>query len=116
MYINLSFNHTDWCQLENPDLNQALINWYESDGYIGQHSDNTQPLKKDSEIYSFSFGPAAKTFILEPKSESSDKYTVKLQHNSLVIMGGTCQSTHYHSVPKQHDINKRINVTFRCFK
>ncbi len=107
------------CQQQiNSDLNQCLINWYESDGSIGKHSDDTRQLKPDSEILSFSFGPASKTFILEPKNKYLNKkiYHIILQHNSLIIMGGKCQETHYHSVPKSIDCNRRLNVTFRCFK
>ena len=51
----------------NPDLNQSLVNWYDSDGCIGKHSDDTRQLKVNSEIFSFSFGPAVRTLVLEPK-------------------------------------------------
>ena len=109
----------------NPDLNQSLVNWYESEGSIGKHSDDKKQLKEDSDIFSFSFGPAKRTFILEPKnsdkvSVNKKKYHVSVNHNTLVIMGGKCQSTHAHSVPKVNEIDRangrRVNVTFRCFK
>lgn len=103
----------------NPFLNQSLVNWYEPDGSIGKHSDDTKQLRPDSEIFSFSFGPATRTFILEPKKKdlNSKIYHIKLEHNTFIIMGGKCQQTHYHSVPKvNNDFNRRLNVTFRCFK
>ena len=112
----------------NPDLNQSLVNWYEMDGSIGKHSDDTRQLKTNSEIFSFSFGPAKRTFTLEPKQnkqkskKEETKYNKQLEHNTLVIMGGECQTTHCHSVPKKNgNINnavneRRLNVTFRCFK
>jgi alkylated DNA repair dioxygenase AlkB len=109
----------------NPDLNQSLINWYEFDGSIGKHSDDTKQLKENSEIFSFSFGPGKRTFILEPKKnkDKENTYKIQLEHNTLVIMGGQCQLTHSHSVPKLNNINlndktnqRRLNVTFRCFK
>ena len=31
---------------------------------------------------------------------SNKSYRIELEHNSLLIMGGKCQETHYHSVPK----------------
>jgi alkylated DNA repair dioxygenase AlkB len=109
-----------YCQQNlNSNLNQCLVNWYESDGSIGKHSDDTKQLKPDSEIFSFSFGPATRTFILEPKKKDVNKkiYHIQLEHNTFVIMGGKCQQTHYHSVPKcNNDFNRRLNVTFRCFK
>ena len=106
----------------NADLNQSLLNWYECGGSIGKHSDDTRQLKENSDIFSFSFGPAKRNFILEPKKVDSNqhKYNILLEHNTLVVMGGKCQQTHAHSVPKVKSSDKmngrRINVTFRCFK
>lgn len=101
------------------NLNQCLANWYESDGYIGKHSDDTRQLIDDSEIFSFSFGPAIRKFMLEPKKKMNG-LTVKvmLEHNILVVMGGKCQITHDHSVGKILDNvdARRLNLTFRCFK
>lgn len=107
-----------WAKLRNTNLNQSLINWYESDGGIGKHSDDTRSLMKDSDVYSFTFGPASRTFILEPRDPRERyQYHLHAEHNTLIIMGGKCQSTHQHSVPKVYnDNNRRINVTFRCFK
>ena len=120
----------------NAALNQSLVNWYECDGSIGRHSDDTRQLKDHSDVFSFSFGPAKRTFILEPKkpkkpkkkgSDNDDnddnamtKYHIRLEHNTLVVMGGQCQQTHAHSVPKVNAGDKlsgrRLNITFRCFK
>lgn len=115
----------DYCKENyNKNLSQALVNWYEPDGSIGKHSDDTTQLLTDSEIFSFSFGPANRQFILEPKDKSTNynKYYVQLTHNTLVIMGGKCQKYFYHHVPKQNDKDgknddgRRLNATFRCFK
>lgn len=104
----------------NENLNQSLVNWYEKDGSIGKHSDDTKQLQADSEIFSYSFGPASKVFILQPKNtEDNIKFYVHISNNTLIIMGGKCQSTHLHSVPKvinePNNDGRRINVTFRCF-
>lgn len=108
------------CKKINPLLNQSLVNWYEADGSIGKHSDDTRQLIADSEIFSFSFGPAIRTFIIEPKKKNDKTQKtchIELIHNTFIIMGGKCQQTHYHSVPKVYnDNNRRLNVTFRCFK
>lgn len=115
----------DFAHSMNSDLNQSLVNWYEHDGAIGKHGDETRQLIEKSDIFSFSFGPALRTFILEPKfkaiNEINQTYHVKLEHNVLVIMGGDCQKTHLHSVPKVYcngdkKNNRRLNITFRCFK
>ena len=112
----------------NPDLNQSLFNWYESNGSIGKHSDDTRQLKYNSDIFSFSFGPSKRTLILEPIKDKNEptikanKYYIQLEHNTLIIMGGRCQTTHRHSVPKKNETitnsqnERRLNVTFRCFK
>lgn len=114
------------CQLHNPELNQSLINWYEHDGYIGKHSDDTKQLLPNSEIFSLSFGPSKRRFIIEPKDKRDNSQLtlqIELEHNTMIIMGGKCQVTHYHSVPKknlglfnQKISERRLNVTFRCFK
>ena len=101
----------------NPDLNQSLVNWYDIGGSIGKHSDDVRQLKPHSDIFSFSFGPAIRTFILEPKNkEINSTYHIRVEDNTMIIMGGHCQMTHFHSVPKVKDnTDRRINVTFRCF-
>lgn len=113
----------DWCNKEynDPDINQALVNWYEEDGSIGKHSDDTRQLKANSSIYSFSFGPFVnKQFFLEPKDTNElQSYCVNLVHNTLLVMCGECQKTHYHRVPKtppNGQDQRRVNVTFRCFE
>ena len=115
----------DYCRQLKPELNQSLINWYEHDGSIGKHSDDTRQLLPDSEIFSLSFGPGKRRFIIEPKvkDDKSSSYLIELEHNTMVIMGGKCQQTHYHSVPmkkiglfQSRQNERRLNVTFRCFK
>ena len=106
----------------NPNLNQSLVNWYEYDGSIGKHSDDIRQLQDNSDIFSYSFGPAIRHFILEPKNKDLNDpiFHIKLEHNTLVVMGGQCQTTHIHHVPKNKsgDIitGRRLNITFRCFK
>lgn len=118
----------EYCRQLRPELNQSLINWYEHDGSIGKHSDDTRQLLPDSEIFSLSFGPGKRIFVVEPKNKNDDQYSkfhVEVEHNTLVIMGGKCQQTHYHSVPKKSSSigffqsgqsERRLNITFRCFK
>lgn len=106
-------------KLREPRLNQALVNWYEDDGYIGFHSDNTRPLVPNSPIFSYSYGPAIREFHL--KSKASNKVELKyiLQHNRLIIMKGGCQERYLHSAIKSRvrdgENGRRINLTFRCF-
>ena len=93
-----------------------MINWYEPNGNIGKHSDDTRQLKYDSDIISLSFGAANRIFILKQKSVNQSEFHVHLENNTLVIMDGKCQSTQYHLVPKSKSGGRRLRVTFRCFK
>lgn len=106
----------DWCLERSPTLNGCLVNWYENENdYIGPHSDNESSLVVDSEIFSFSFG-ATREFVMIPK-KGGLRHTVQLRDNTVVIMGGTCQRTHKHTVPKSKvPCGRRINITFRSFR
>jgi len=110
----------EWCQKFDPDLNGCLVNWYDSgQSYIGAHSDNTEPLKRGSNIWTISLG-ATRKMLFEPKKNiNSTKKEVSLTNGTVVIMGGTCQETHKHSIPKTPKkviSGKRISITFRAFK
>lgn len=110
----------------SPDVNQVLVNWYDSNGSIGLHSDDTRQLKHHSNIFSITLGPAVRNFILEPRDRSFEscrgkEYAIKVWHNTMLIMAGACQETHRHAVPRHCNTagvsnQRRINVTFRCKK
>jgi alkylated DNA repair dioxygenase AlkB len=107
------------------EVNGCLINWYEPEHYIGAHSDDEKSIIPGSSIFSLSWG-ASRIFRLEPKKkkgeeeEEKKKKKVKtdfvLNDGDLLIMGGTCQVTHKHSLPKSAKCSqRRINFTLRSF-
>ncbi len=102
-------------------LNNCLMNWYESGNhYIGLHSDNEPELYPHSPILTLSLG-ATRTFRLAPKSNMRNRQQhcldVEVAHGDLLIMGGTTQTTHLHSVTKTLRCpNPRISVTMRCMR
>ncbi len=98
------------------DYNMCLVNWY-PDGahYIGPHSDDEKQLVVGSSIASLSWG-ATRKFKLKAKYTSGLDLDIVLEDGDLVIMGGDCQKTHKHSVPKCKCDEERINFTFRVFK
>ena len=98
------------------NLNGIVVNWYDEGHYIGPHSDKEKQLVPDMPIYSFSFGWSRDFDLIPIGKPKSFKTRVLLNHNSLIIMGGTCQKTHKHAVPKRKRCGKRINITLRCFK
>lgn len=109
----------NWVVHMESTVNGVLINWYQDGNhYIGYHSDATKGLKS-TKIWSFSFGQERKFYL---KSKSTDIVTeLSMPDNSLIIMCGTTQSTHKHSVPKisgkkGENMGRRINITFRSFE
>jgi alkylated DNA repair dioxygenase AlkB len=101
---------------ENKDkkLNGVVVNWYDQGHYIGKHRDGESDLVPGMPIYSFSYGESRDFFLYSDKDGS--KTHVCLHHNTMIVMGGTCQKTHKHAVPKRKDSGRRINITLRCFK
>lgn len=97
-------------------FNMAFLNWYvNGESYIGFHSDDETQLIKDSPIYCFSFG-ATRDFRFKDKNTNETIVTIPLENNSLIVMGGKCQSTHKHSVPKRLKVkHPRISITLRKF-
>jgi alkylated DNA repair dioxygenase AlkB len=103
-------------KIEQGFFNMALVNWYnDGDDYIGFHSDDESQLINNSPIYCFSYG-CQRDFILKSKYLKDEKLKLTLENNSLVIMGGTCQKTHQHSIPKRKNKTRRISITLRQFK
>lgn len=119
-----------WLNLANQQYeagyNQALINWYEPEHYIGLHSDDEGQLLKNNKgeltVYSISLQPIGqpRIFRLKPKGGGKDRLDIVAENGLVLVMGGLCQKTHKHCVPKlsktkQALSNQRINLTFRCF-
>lgn len=93
--------------------NSVLINWYEDGGeYIGYHSDKTDHLVPNSNIYGISFGSER---IMRFKNKI-DATTIdfKLEDNSIINMIGGCQSVFQHSIIQTKKVcGRRISLTFR---
>ena len=104
-------------------FNMALLNWYQDGNhYIGYHSDDERQLVQsptgDSVVFSVSLGQK-RTLSLRP-IEKGETLQVKMANCSVLVMGGRCQKTHKHAVPKVagakgQKLGRRINLTFRIF-
>ncbi len=97
----------------NESFNSCLLNLYH-DGSEGMawHSDGEKDLKKNGAIASMSFG-AERKFAFKHK-ETKEKVDIVLQHGSLLMMKGTCQTHWLHRLPPTKKIHSpRINLTFR---
>ena len=94
-------------------FNSVLLNLYR-DGFdhLSWHADDEPELGKNPIIASVNFG-AERDFCLK-LNKGDIKFTIPLEHGSLLIMGGELQHFWQHSVPKRKKIgNLRINLTFR---
>lgn len=94
-------------------FNSCLLNLYH-DGSEGMawHSDGEKDLKKDGAIASMSFG-AVRKFAFKHK-ESKQTVSLHLEHGSLLVMAGTCQTHWLHRLPPTKKIHSpRVNLTFR---
>lgn len=116
--------------------NGCLQNWYTPEQTIGYHSDDTKSLINGYPILSISWG-GSRRFILRRKKNkgrggdgnssttaatSTHDKNVELIINDgdLLVMGGACQETHQHGVPKVRktmdpSTSNRISFTFRAF-
>jgi len=123
-------NTTDYSKKFGTGFNMCLINWYENGShYIGYHSDEApgatgllHSSSGEAVVFSISFGQN-RDFSLQPTKPGLDFSSLKIPmpHGTVVVMGGKCQKTHKHSVPKVSgqkalQMTYRINLTFRIFK
>lgn len=114
-------------------FNEVLINWYQDGNHhIGAHSDDERQLNKSEKgetiVYSITFqdGGLSRRLRLKPKvrrkdgKPNMDRLDITLSDGLLLVMGGLCQRTHKHQVPKETKdataYGRRVNLTFRCFK
>ncbi|MEL6534297.1 MAG: alpha-ketoglutarate-dependent dioxygenase AlkB [Bacteroidota bacterium] len=93
--------------------NSCLANLYH-DGTEGMawHSDSEEILQKQGAIASLSLG-AERKFSFKHK-DTQYKVDVVLQHGSVLVMKGLCQTYWLHRLPPSKKVHKpRISLTFR---
>ena len=98
-------------------FNHVLGNRYR-DGrdHMGWHADDERELGRNPVIAALSLGVRRK-FVLHRKRNKRQKRHYELAHGSLLVMGGACQHTWRHAVPKMGAVQgERINLTFRLLK
>lgn len=97
-------------------FNSCLLNLYHSgEEGMAWHSDGEKDLKKNGAIASVTFG-AERQFAFRHKT-TGEKVSILLQHGSLLMMKGTCQTHWLHRLPPTTKIKTpRINLTFRTIE
>ncbi|CAJ1965660.1 unnamed protein product [Cylindrotheca closterium] len=117
------------------EYNACLQNWYQPDHSIGLHSDDESNLYANYPIFSISWG-GTRRFLLRPKevktsakngtnkqkrvTPAAEPVEIWLKDGDLLIMGGACQKTHKHEVPRPRKKDPvtvdRICWTIRAIK
>jgi alkylated DNA repair dioxygenase AlkB len=95
-------------------FNSVLLNYYRNGrDSVAWHSDKETVMGSHPIIASVSFG-AVRSFDIRKKEDHHEKYSVRLEHGSLLIMKGDLQSGWEHRIAKTtENIGPRINLTFR---
>jgi alkylated DNA repair dioxygenase AlkB len=90
----------------------AGLCWYR-DGRdsVAWHGDTIRHTRRETVIAIVSLG-AARPLALRPRGGGRSR-TFHLGHGDLFVMGGTCQTTWEHAVPKVRAAGPRISVQFR---
>jgi alkylated DNA repair dioxygenase AlkB len=110
----------------NINFNHVLIQYYRNgDDNIGEHSDKTLDIEKNTPILNFSIG-ATRTMTLRYKNDKTKKETIQLKHGSLFVLGLETNKKWLHCIKPNKKIPKlktedelindgqRISFTFRA--
>lgn len=94
-------------------FNVCLANLYrDGNDSNGWHADNEKELGENPIIASVSMGVTRRFDLKHQKTK--ERISFKLNHGSLLIMGGEMQHYWKHQIPKERKIiDPRINLTFR---
>jgi len=96
------------------NFNSVLLNYYrDGQDSVTWHSDNETVMGSHPIIASLSFGQV-RCFDIRLKENHAEKYSIRLEHGSLLLMKGDLQQKWDHRIAKSKQYMKpRINLTFR---
>lgn len=93
-------------------LNRVSAGWYrDGSDSVAFHGDRIARERAEATVATVSLG-APRRFLLRPKAGGPGR-SFSLGHGDLVVMGGTCQRTWEHAVPKVKSAGPRIALMFR---
>ncbi|MGM9478123.1 alpha-ketoglutarate-dependent dioxygenase AlkB family protein [Pedobacter sp. GSP4] len=95
-------------------FNSVLLNYYRNgQDSVAWHSDNETVMGSHPIIASVSFGQV-RGFDIRRKADHREKYTIRLEHGSLLLMKGDLQTKWDHRIAKSsRHMGPRVNLTFR---
>ena len=98
-------------------FNSVLLNYYrDGNDSVAWHSDNENVLGKQPIVASVTFGQV-RSFDIRNKKDHAQKYSVKLESGSYLLMKGGLQEDWEHRIAKStKPLNRRLNLTFRIIK
>lgn len=102
-------------------FNNIMMNWYENghDSHDCQAEEDAQIDFKNGEtiIMVISFGETRKYCFTPKHTGLHSSFTTEIPAHTCMVMAGTLQQTHFHSLPKQVEkTGRRISLTFRTFQ
>ena len=100
--------------LAGTTFNSVLLNYYrDGNDSVAWHSDKESILGKHPVIASVSFGQV-RSFDIRSKTDHSEKYSVRLEHGSFLLMKSGLQERWEHRIAKSiKPMKPRVNLTFR---
>ncbi|TNE85603.1 MAG: alpha-ketoglutarate-dependent dioxygenase AlkB [Deltaproteobacteria bacterium] len=94
-------------------FNHVVINRYrDGSDWIARHADNERELGYRPLIAALSLGATRRFELYRKKGRRTERK--RLTHGSLLVMGGSCQHTWRHALPKDPACtDERLNLTWR---
>src|ERR1700748_14008 len=98
-------------------FNSVLLNYYrDGNDSVAWHSDNENVLGKQPVVASVTFGQV-RSFDIRNKKDHAQKYSVKLENGSYLLMKGGLQEDWEHRIAKStKPMKERVKLTFRKIK
>jgi alkylated DNA repair dioxygenase AlkB len=95
-------------------FNSVLLNYYrDGNDSVAWHSDKESIMGSQPVIASVSFGQV-RSFDIRNKADHNEKYSVRLEHGSFLLMKSGLQEQWEHRIAKStKPMKARINLTFR---
>jgi alkylated DNA repair dioxygenase AlkB len=95
-------------------FNSVLLNYYrDGNDSVAWHSDKESIMGSQPVIASVSFGQV-RSFDIRSKADHAEKYSVRLEHGSFLLMKSGLQEQWEHRIAKStKPMKARINLTFR---
>ncbi len=94
-------------------FDSCLVNLYrDGSDAVAWHADTVRKVLRDPLVATVSLG-ARRKFQLRRKGTTKVEHAFALGHGDLVVMGGSCQRTWQHAVPKVRAAGPRISIQFR---